>query len=76
VPVNDSDTRHPIPLFTYPEYHGSRAGIRHSKLCRTVSASSFVTPSLTALGAAFDEVLGFFQTKRVTSRTTLMTLIF
>src|SRR5215831_13074619 len=46
-----------------------------ASFCLTVSASSFETPSLTALGAASTRSFASFRPSAVTSRTTLMTLI-
>ena len=47
-----------------------------ASFCLTVSASSLETPSLTAFGAASTRSLASLSPSAVTSRTTLMTLIF
>src|SRR5258706_3325553 len=47
-----------------------------ASFCLTVSASSLETPSFTAFGAASTRSFASFRPSAVTSRTTLMTLIF
>ena len=47
-----------------------------ASFCLTVSASSLETPSLTAFGAASTRSFASLRPSAVTSRTTLMTLIF
>src|ERR1043166_3374959 len=57
------------------DYLTSTVAPASASFCRTVSASSFETPSLTGFGAASTRSLASFNPSAVTSRTTLITLI-
>src|SRR6185369_9088885 len=59
----------------HPCYFTSTVAPASDSFCLIVSASSFETPSFTALGAASTRSLASFNPSAVTSRTTLITLI-
>src|SRR4051812_25023950 len=67
-------TQNPTPN-TRNYYSTSTVAPAPSSLALMASASSFETPSLTALGAASTRSFASFRPSEVISRTTLMTLI-